>query len=241
MSQAIIPVALMAATTMYSAKQQSNVGKAQAQNTLTQGENIKAVADYNAASTKNIGEYNARLAERDAKIFDVAEIDAMQRGADTAADVRTEAKASNAKGRAIMGGSGVQVDTGTNLRLLSDNAAIGEMNALTVMNNAEREAYGYRVEAASAREKAQGTRYISQVEADNIALQGDLGLITARNNSSLERYAGKVNATSTMIDGAANIGKLYGADLFSGLKSSSAGRKVSTYGYNYNPNKVRFN
>lgn len=42
--------------------------------------------------------------------------------------------------------NGVETDSGSALDVLSDTAMIGELEALTIRNNAEREAYGYKVQ-----------------------------------------------------------------------------------------------
>lgn len=45
--------------------------------------------------------------------------------------------------RAGFGASGVDVNSGSAVRTLSDTARIGEMDAATIMNNAKRSAWGY--------------------------------------------------------------------------------------------------
>ncbi len=51
--------------------------------------------------------------------------------------------------RAAMAANGGEVNSGSNAALQDDTAAIGELDALTIQNNAAREAYGYRVQAQS--------------------------------------------------------------------------------------------
>lgn len=51
--------------------------------------------------------------------------------------------------------NGVVTDSGSPLDVLSDTAAIGELEALTIRNNAEREAYGYKVGAMNYGASAQ--------------------------------------------------------------------------------------
>lgn len=83
--------------------------------------------------------------------------------------------------RGIDLGSDVVIDT------LSDTAMLGELDALTIRNNAEREAYGYRV---------QGMNY--EASAQNNAL-------AAKNTKS----AGKTAMFSTLLSGASTVAQNY--------------------------------
>jgi len=49
--------------------------------------------------------------------------------------------------RTAMAANGGLVDEGTNAALQADTAALGELDALTIQNNAAREAYGFQVQA----------------------------------------------------------------------------------------------
>lgn len=50
--------------------------------------------------------------------------------------------------RSAMASNGGVVDTGSNAIIQQDTAQLGELDALTISNNAAREAYGYEVQAA---------------------------------------------------------------------------------------------
>lgn len=54
--------------------------------------------------------------------------------------------------------NGVETDSGSALDVLSDTAMIGELEALTIRNNAEREAYGYRVQGMNYSASAANNR-----------------------------------------------------------------------------------
>lgn len=49
--------------------------------------------------------------------------------------------------RTAQAGNGIDVNSGSAAQLQDDTAMIGELDALTIQNNAAREAYGYRVQA----------------------------------------------------------------------------------------------
>lgn len=174
--------------TAFSSYQQS---KTQAQIIKNNASNQAAVADFNATATKNIGEFNAQQAEADALVFDEASEDSIARGVEAASDVRKQVKRSNARGRAAQGSSGLQVDTGTNLDLVVQNTAFGEMNAETIINNAEREAYGFRKQAASLRDDASGFRYTSGIQSQNIRLGSQVNTSNAIYTAGATRFGGK--------------------------------------------------
>ena len=49
--------------------------------------------------------------------------------------------------RSSIAANGIDVNSGSAARLQDDTAMLGELDALTIQNNAAREAYGYRVQA----------------------------------------------------------------------------------------------
>jgi hypothetical protein len=99
---------------------------------------VSGFATYRSGeSQKKAGKYNAKMQELKAQ-------DALQIGADEAAGKRDRARqiaASQAEG---MAGAGLSINTGTPLSLLTETAGLGELDALTTLNNARREAWGYK-------------------------------------------------------------------------------------------------
>lgn len=100
-------------------------------------------AGYSAYQTgqtaKKTGKYNAEMQGR-------KERDALERGADDAAAVRLRARrvaAAQTEGAAL---SGVEISSGTPLALLTETAGFGELDALRTLNNAQREAMGYKAQ-----------------------------------------------------------------------------------------------
>lgn len=203
----IIAVAATAVSTIQGASAARAAGQAQSNQVIYEAQNNQAVAEYNAQATENIAKYNAQVAENNALIYDRAAKDSIQRGADAAAEERAFSRASNARGRAVMGSSGTIADTGTNLELLVQNSANGEMNSLAAMNAAEREAYGYQINANSERARARGETYVAGLDAEQTRLGGKVGLLNATYAGANARYSGDLNAQSTLISGAASLGR----------------------------------
>lgn len=114
---------------------------------IQQGKAQSAQAEYQSAVMKN----NAIYAERAAK-------DAEARGKIAEDQQRMQTQQLIGRQRALLAANGVMVDTGSAADLTADTAMIGEQEALTVRNNAQREANGYRQQGANFDSQA----YIAQ-------------------------------------------------------------------------------
>lgn len=84
---------------------------------------------------------------RNATYMNFAAQDAKVRGAKESDWARVSTQQMIGTQRAAMAGSGGVVDAGSNAAIQEDTAQIGELDALTISNNAAREAYGYEVQA----------------------------------------------------------------------------------------------
>lgn len=96
----------------------------------------------NAYGQYQAGQFNADMAERQAEIQQMAADDALERGEEAADRQRDQTQDLIGSQRAALGASGVQMDTGSALRLQADSAYLGELDALTIEENARREAMG---------------------------------------------------------------------------------------------------
>lgn len=101
-------------------------------------------AEYQAA----VGRNNAILAER-------AAADATLRGEQAERRQRMQIGGVQGRQRAVLAANGVLIDDGSALDLTSDTAAIGEVDALTIRSNAQREALGFRAQGANYSADAQ--------------------------------------------------------------------------------------
>ena len=93
------------------------------------GENAKETADY-----------NAKVAENAAK-------DAQQRGAIAAAEQRQKTRQMIARQDAAFSAGGLDASTGTPLDIQTETAGMGELDALRIIDNAQRQAAGLKTEA----------------------------------------------------------------------------------------------
>jgi len=101
---------------------------------------VSGYATYQSGQTqKKAGKYNEKMGEYRA-------LDAAQRGASEAAAKRDRARRIAAQQAEGMAASGVDINSGTPLALLTETAGLGELDALTTVNNARREAWGYQTQ-----------------------------------------------------------------------------------------------
>lgn len=108
---------------------------AQVQSQRAAAKAAKQRAEYEAAVARNNQIFANRLAD-----------DALARGKIAETEQRKRVKQLQAAQRVAAAGQGVVVDEGSALDLTADTAALGELDALTIRNNAEREALGFRTQ-----------------------------------------------------------------------------------------------
>lgn len=143
------------------------------------GTAMSAYSMYSSGqAAKKQGEYQAKVAESNAEASRLAGLDAQNRGAQEAADKRQETMRLAARQRAMA--SGVDPDSGTMEAMQDETQTLGNLDALKVFNNAQREAYGLNIERQN---------YLSQAAGARMA-----GADAAR--------AGTIGAASSLLSGA---------------------------------------
>jgi hypothetical protein len=126
-----------------------------------QGQAAGAAGEYQAAVARN----NAIMAERQAA-------DALARGDAAEKQQRLRVQGMLGKQKSALAGAGVQLDEGSSgLDILGDTAAYGELDALTIRSNAEREAWGYRAQAGNYEAQAR----LNQMQGENSQMAGMIG------------------------------------------------------------------
>lgn len=109
-------------------------------------------------SQRQSSKYASAVAEQNADIADAQAKDAINRGNAAADQRRAQMRQQLGKQNSIMGATGADLSTGSSLDLFGDTAQYGELDALTTVNNAQREAYGYQVQGANALAQGQATK-----------------------------------------------------------------------------------
>lgn len=138
------------------------------------GTALSAVGQVKAGNaSKAAAEFNAKVAEAQAD-------DAIVRGQISEARYRQGVRVLIGSQRAGFAAQGVDVGVGSPVDLVADTAFIGELDALTIRNNAAREAWGFRMNAQSFRLGGQAAVSASRFSAASTVLGGGLSLLQAR-------------------------------------------------------------
>lgn len=102
----------------------------------------------NAKSQRDLARFNERAEELRAE-------DARRRGVELAALSRGKTKKVRGSQRATLAASGVDVSTGSAADVQAETEDIGETEAITIKNNAMREAFGFETKGAATRLKGE--------------------------------------------------------------------------------------
>lgn len=130
--------------------------RAQANAQRAQGEFEKAQYDM-----------NARLAQFQAE-------DALGRGEQEVGKARQATAQTIGAQRAATAAQGIDVGSGSALDIQADTAGMGALDVMTIRNNARREAFGYKVQAADYKMRGRLAKRGAQVAANATLLTGGL-------------------------------------------------------------------
>ena len=111
-------------------------------------------------------EDQAKLLEWNATIADAQAADAIKRGQEEQSRFRAGVRGLIGSQRAATAANNIEVGFGSALDVQADAAFLGELDALTIQNNAAREAWGYSVEAEDTRRRAEITRKTGKYAAE---------------------------------------------------------------------------
>lgn len=124
-----------------------------------------------AQNAKQEGAFNAGMLNRNAALKEDAAQESIFAGNTSADWQRVRTGQAIGTQRAVQAANGIDVNSGSAAQLQDDTAMIGELDALTIQNNAAREAYGYRIQADQDRLNAIQTK----TNAGNNAMGSILG------------------------------------------------------------------
>jgi hypothetical protein len=120
-------------------------------------------------------EYQSKVADDNAKLAETYAQGAIATGQAEEQAQRRKTAALMGQQRATTGASGVLVDSGSSLDVTADTAMLGELDAQTVKNNAEWNAYKYRTQGLSY----QNSSEMYQSSAANASNAGTMGAATS--------------------------------------------------------------
>jgi len=171
-----------------------------------------AIAAYGAISqaraSEKAAQYQAAVARNNQMIADQYAQSEIEKGKIEEQGKRMETAQRQSAIRAAVAGSGFDPTGETPLRLANDTGTLGELDALTIRNNAARAAYGYRVK---------GMNYMAEAS-----------LAEMRGKAAGE--GGTLNAWSSVISGAAGVADKWSKwKTVAGNSSSGGGGSSSFY------------
>lgn len=144
--------------------------------------------------------------------------DAQKRGAYDADLQRVRTGQAIGTQRAAMAGNGGEVNSGSNALLQEDTAALGELDALTIQNNAAREAYGYKVQALTGFSNARQTEANGETAQRSSILGGIIkGAGSYFGSSGFGGFGGGTGSGTSAALGAGN----YGANVSYGSRGNA--------------------
>jgi hypothetical protein len=144
-----------------------------------------AVAQGRAANKQ--ATYQAAVERNNAQIATWQAADAVDRGRIEEQNQRLKVARLAGTQRTAFASSGVELGSGSPLDVLMDTQQLGELDALTIRSNAEREAYGYRTQSS------------------NLTAQSGLTRMAGRN----AQQASYISAGSSLLSTAGTVGDRY--------------------------------
>lgn len=162
-----------------------------------------------AKTAEQMGDYEAQLYGTNADLAELQAADAIARGHESELRSRRGSRQLIGSQRAALAAQGISLDTGSPLDVVENDAALGELDALTIRNNAKREAWGFQTQA---------TQYRSQ---------GEMARTSGRNTAKALRN----RSVSTLLSGAGELFNVYQAYGKTSARSSFTPGKVGPDGY----------
>lgn len=104
------------------------------------------------------GRANDRLARQNARIAEAQAEDALVRGEQDVTRRRIKTEGQIGAQRARLAAQGVDINVGSAAEIQAETAALSELDVVTIRNNAAREAWGYRTQAADYRARGRIAR-----------------------------------------------------------------------------------
>lgn len=127
-----------------------------------------------AESQKNEAKYQEKMFELNARMANQQAEDAIKRGDKEAQAHKQKVKGLIGSQRAAMAAQGLDLSDGSALEIQQDTAELGAQDALNIKNNAWREAWGYRVQAADMTGRGRMTAMAGQNNYRNTLIAGGL-------------------------------------------------------------------
>lgn len=168
--------------------------------TVAQGASSFASSYAQATAAELQGDFQKSQYEANAKFSELRAEDAIRRGDREAIEVKKAGKRVIGSQRAALAAQGIEVDSGTAVEVQADTAGMAAEDALRAKNNAWREAWGYRVEAANARGQGRWAAMAAENTARSTLVTGGLKAATQVGQGVYEYAKGRQAARDTRVE-----------------------------------------
>ena len=161
-----------------------------------------------AAAAQQQGDYAASIYSQNAELADAQAADAIARGKESELRSRQGTQQVIGAQRAGLAASGVDISTGSAVDVQAEAARVGELDALTIRNNARREAYGFQVQAAQDRAQAVMAHAAGANTAQSLRNQSYGTLLTgAANTYGIYKQYGMGGSNKQVIQSATKVAR----------------------------------
>jgi len=155
-----------------------------------QGVSSLASGVMNAQAYRQQGEFQRQQFEFNKRIAETQAEDAIRRGDKDAVALKKSAKRLIGAQRTALAAQGIEIDSGSALDVQMDTAQLAAQDALTIKNNAYREAWGYKVQALDYGAKGQFAELQGRQQATQSLLTGGLGALSNFGQAGYYAYGG---------------------------------------------------
>lgn len=135
---------------------------------------------YGAYAHHEAGRRQKKLMERNRRLAELQGEDAIARGEVAAERRKTQTGQVISSQRAALASQGVDVNSGSAADVQASSAYLGELDAVTIRNNAAREAWGYKVQANDYGLRGAYAKQTEDQAAVTTLLTGGSNLLLAR-------------------------------------------------------------
>lgn len=125
-----------------------------------------------SAALRSQGDIQKSIYDANARMADVAAEDALRRGKKAQTQVRKAARKLQGSQRAAFAAQGIDPNAGSAADIQEETEVMGALDALTVKNNAWREAWGYRAQALGSEYQGAFAQTAGRVAGRNTLLTG---------------------------------------------------------------------
>lgn len=159
------------------------------------------VSGYNQARASAAeGAYYKQIYDANANLMNIQAADAIERGEKAATEHKKATKRLIGAQRAAMAAQGIDIDDGSALDVQMDTAGLGAMDALEIKNNAWREAWGYKVQAANYTSQGVYADLTAKNKSRNTILTTGLGIAKDLSYSAYLKKTKTVPTYGTLTD-----------------------------------------